>query len=148
MDGKKFYANKKSYNLMREVSDRLCREYKLSVIENPQNGKAKQYSEWQAEQSGTPTYRSEIKKDVDAAIKQSMTERQFFNNLSKMGYEIKFGKDITVRANGKERGIKLKRNFGDEYSIEGIRKRILSQDRPIPPLPIPKPKVRRYNCSV
>ena len=35
VDGKKFHRTKKDYCQMREVSDRLCREYGLSVIEKP-----------------------------------------------------------------------------------------------------------------
>ena len=58
-----------------------------------------------------------------------MTERQFFDNLRKKGYEIKIGKDISVRPPGKERFVRLIRNFGEDYSIEQIRRRILSQTR-------------------
>jgi len=144
IDGKRFHACKESYKRMREVSDRLCREYRLSVIENPRNGRAKQYAEWQDERGGKPTYRNEIKNDIDTAIKRSMTERQFFDNLRKSGYEIKFGNDITVKAIGKERGLKLRRNFGEEYSIEGIRKRILAQNRPKLPPPLPAPRIKKY----
>ena len=39
----------------------LCREYGLSVIENPQRGKSKHYGEWRAEQEGRPTWRGLIK---------------------------------------------------------------------------------------
>lgn len=35
VDGKKFYNSPADYARMREVSDRLCREYAISVIENP-----------------------------------------------------------------------------------------------------------------
>ena len=35
VDGKKFYNSPADYRRMREVSDRLCREYGLSVIEKP-----------------------------------------------------------------------------------------------------------------
>ena len=105
----------------------LCREYRLSVIENPQYGKAKQYGEWRAEQEQRPTWRGLIRADMDEAIRQSMTERQFFDNLRKKGYEVKIGKDISVRPPGKERFVRLIRNFGEDYSIEQIRRRILSQ---------------------
>jgi len=125
---------------MRRVSDALCREYGLSVIEKPQRGKSKHYSEWNAERKGQPTYRSMVKNDIDTSIRRSMTERQFFDKLRKLGYEVKPGKDITVRAFGRERGIKLKRNFGDGYSIEGIRRRILAQTRPEIPARYPEPK--------
>ena len=108
----------------------MCREYGLSVIENPQRGKSKHYGEWRAEQEGRPTYLSLIKADVDTAIRQSMTERQFFYRLRQMGYDIKVGKDITVRPPNYPRGRKLMRNFGEDYSMENIRKRILAQRRP------------------
>jgi hypothetical protein len=141
-DGIKFRRTPKDYYNMQKESDALCREYGLSVIENPKRGKSKQYAEWQADKQGKPTYRNMIKSDVDAAIRESMTERQFFDSLRKKGYEIKRGQDITVRHIGRDRGLKLQRNFGDDYSIEAIRERILAQDKPeryiIPPNPPPK----------
>lgn len=129
---------------MQRASDALCREYGLSVIENPQRGKSKHYGEWRAQQEGRPTYLSLIKADVDAAICQSMTERQFFYHLRQMGYEIKMGKDITLRAPGRENGRKLMRNFGEEYSLENIRKRILSQRSPQREY---SPKPKRYRLK-
>jgi hypothetical protein len=142
IDGSKFHRTNKDYYDMRRASDALCREHGLSVIENPERGKSKHYAEWDAERGGHPTWRSLVKSDVDAAIRQSMTERQFFESLSKMGYEAKGGKDISVKPPGKERFVRLRRNFGDDYSIEGIRRRILAQARPerpaIPPAPPPK----------
>ena len=44
-DGYKFYNSPADYARMREVSDRLCREYAISVIENP-GGRAKHYWSW------------------------------------------------------------------------------------------------------
>lgn len=129
VDGIKYHRTKKDYHDMQTVSDGLCREYRLSVIENPQYGKAKQYGEWRAEQEQRPTWRGLIRADIDEAIRQSMTERQFFDNLRKKGYEVKIGKDISVRPPGKERFVRLIRNFGEDYSIEQIRRRILSQTR-------------------
>lgn len=114
---------------MQTVSDELCREYRLSVIENPQYGKAKQYGEWRAEQEQRPTWQGLIRSDIDEAIRQAMTERQFFDALRKKGYAMKLGKDISVRPPGKERFVRLIRNFGEDYSIEQIRRRILSQTR-------------------
>lgn len=129
VDGIKYHRTKKDYHDMQTVSDELCREYRLSVIENPQYGKSKQYGEWRAEQEQRPTWRGLIRADIDEAIRQSMTERQFFDNLRKKGYEVKIGKDISVRPPGKERFVRLVRNFGEDYSIEQIRRRILSHTR-------------------
>jgi hypothetical protein len=68
-----------------------------------------------------------------------MTERQLWDNLRKAGYELKFGKDISVRPPGKERFVRLRRNFGDDYTIEAIRRRILAQARPERPRAPPEP---------
>ena len=48
LDGIKYHRTEKDYFDMQRESDRLCREYGLSVIENPQRGKSKHYGEWRA----------------------------------------------------------------------------------------------------
>ncbi|HHW46091.1 MAG TPA: relaxase/mobilization nuclease domain-containing protein [Clostridiales bacterium] len=143
LDGIKYHRTEKDYYEMQKVSDALCREYGLSVIENPQRGKSRQYGEWRAEQEGRPTWRGLIRAEIDEVIRQSMTERQFFDNLRKRGYEVKVGKDISVRPLGKERFVRLERNFGEDYSYDGIRKRILAQVSRERPLPEPEYRVRR-----
>ena len=134
LDGIKYHRTEKDYYDMQKASDNLCREYGLSVIEEPKQGKGKQYGEWRAEQEGRPTWRGIVRSEIDEAIRQSMTERQFFDNLRKRGYEVKLGKDISVRPPGKERFVRLERNFGELYSYDGIKKRILAQvsrERPL-----------------
>ena len=133
---------------MRATSDRLCREYGLSVIEHPQPGKSRPYGEWRAEQEGRPTYHSIVREDVDEAILQARTEKQFFHFLKEKGYSIKFGKDITIRPEGRERGLKLKRNFGEEYSLESIRRRILEEKPPAIQKEERQTKKKRYVVHV
>jgi hypothetical protein len=147
VDGRKYYRSERDYWLMQTGSDKLCREYGLSVIEDAARGKSRHYGEWQAEKDGKPTYRSLLKADVDAAIAQSMTERQFWGAIQKMGYHVKYGQDITLRPEGKERGLKLCRNFGEDYSIEGIRKRILANTRPHQPAMRIKPPPKRARLT-
>lgn len=130
VDGKKFHRTGQDYRAMREASDALCREYGLSIIETPQPGKSKHYAEHRAEQQGKPTWRFLIKRDVDTALRQSMTERQFFHALQQMGYEVKVGADISVRPKGKERFFRLGRNLGETYTPAGIRRQLLEKCRP------------------
>lgn len=127
-DGKRYHRTNQDYRDMRSASDCLCREYGLSVIAHPEKGKSKHYAEWKAEQEGKPTYHSMVKADVDEAVLKSRTEKQFFHYLKEMGYSIKFGKDITVCQSGRDRGLKLARNFGEDYTLESIRRRILTQE--------------------
>ena len=143
VNGIRYHRTAKDYHDMQTISDRLCREYNLSVIENPQCGQSKHYGEWRAEQEQRPTWRGMVRSDVDEAIRQSMTERQFFDALWQKGYEIKMGKDISVRPQGKERFVRLTRNFGEDYSLEGIRRRILAQRRRTFPLSEPNKRRRR-----
>ena len=147
VDGIKYFRSAKDYHDMQTASDELCREYGLSVIADPQPGKSKQYGEWRAEQEQRPTWRGIVRSDVDDALRQSMTERQFFENLHRKGYEVKVGKDISVRPPGKPRFVRLARNFGDDYTLEGIRRRILEQSRAARPLPEPAPKRKQYQVS-
>ena len=143
-DGKRYYDNKTNYSLMRQTSDRLCREYSLSVIENPQRGKSRHYAEWKAEQESKPTWRGLIREDVDKAIDESMTFTQFIANLRRQGYEVKTGaKYMAVRPNGKERFVRLK-TLGDDYTEETIKERILKNRTPKRPQVLPEPKRKRY----
>lgn len=125
MDGKRYNDCTATYMEMRKASDRLCQEYGLSVIQNPKRGKTKQYGEYRAEKEGRYTYRSNVKADIDRLIAIAKTDKQFFYLLRQEGYEIKVGKDITVRPKDRPRGLKLLRNFGEEYSYESICRRIL-----------------------
>ena len=147
VDGKKYFRSAKDYHDLQATSDALCREYGLSVIEHPQPGKGKHYGEWRAEQEQRPTWRGIVRSDVDEVIRQSMTEQQFFENLHRKGYEVKVGKDISVRPPGKERFVRLARNFGEGYTLDGIRRRILEQSRAVRPLPEPAPKRKHYRVS-
>ena len=127
VDGKKYRSNYKSYvTEIRAVSDELCRKYKLSVIDTENsNHVAKPYVEWLAEKNGQPTWRTAIRQDVDEAIQQSLTWRQFLNALDRNGYEVRMGRKYPVlRPPGKERFVRFK-TLGKRYTPEAIQTRIL-----------------------
>ena len=149
-DGYKFYNSHADYARMREVSDRLCREFEISVIENP-GGRSKNYGEWLAEKNGKPTHKGSIRADIDRAIFASTTERDFLRVMTEMGYEIK------TRGKG---GAPLKypalkppdakgyfrfHKLGDGYALEEIKERILQNIRKQIPFPEAEQKPpRRY----
>jgi hypothetical protein len=129
IDGKRYNDSKGTYNLMKQTSDHLCREYGLSIIEHPKPGRHRSYDTWQAERDGKPTLWSIIREDVDKAIKGSVTFSQFYRNLSELGYEMKPGKYLAIRPQGKERFVRLK-TLGENYKEDAIKQRILSQMLP------------------
>ena len=127
VDGKKYRSNYKSYvTEIRAVSDELCRKYKLSVIDTETSHHvAKPYAEWLAEKNGHPTWRTAIRQDVDDAIQQSLTWRQFLTALEGKGYEINLTRKYPVlRPPGKERFARFK-TLGKRYTPEAIQTRIL-----------------------
>lgn len=128
-DGKRYNDCKTTYDLLRHTSDRLCQEYGLSVIENPQRSKRHSYDAWQAERDGKATWWSIVRNDMDIAIRQSVSMQAFIRHLKALGYEIKPGKYLAVKPQGKERFIRLK-TLGDNYTEDAIKRRILTQRLP------------------
>ena len=127
VDGKKYRSNYKSYvTEIRAVSDELCRKYKLSAIDTENsNHVAKPYAEWLAEKNNHPTWRTAIRQDVDDAIQQSLTWRQFLSAMERKGYEVRMGRKYPVlRPPGKERFVRFK-TLGKRYTLEAIQTRIL-----------------------
>ena len=88
-DGKMFRNNFDTYyHGIRQVSDELCRENRLSVIET--DGKGKSYDEWLSGQAGKPTIRGMVRKDVEQAIAAADSFDGFITELQNMGYTVKY----------------------------------------------------------
>ena len=137
-DGKKYHSNSKSYYTeVRALSDALCQKYGLSIIETPESLRGKrQYEKWRAEENNQPTWRTAIRQDVDDAIRQSLTWRQFVAALQDKGYELRFNRKYPVlRPPGKERFVRFK-TLGKQYTPEVIQTRILYPKTRQPYLPI------------
>lgn len=120
-DGRRYYDNNENYRKMRNLSDRLCRKYRLSVIEHP-DGNSVHYGEWKV----LPTIRQSVRDDVDYAKSSSMTMKQFISSMENMGYTFKFNKHIAVLPPHGKKYIRLRSLSNDDsYSEDAIRKRIL-----------------------
>lgn len=147
LHGGKFNACKESYRKMRAASDRLCKEYGLSIITEHKAYYPKHYVEWAAQEKGQPTWRSAIREDVDKAVMASMSFQAFLRSLKDMGYEVKTGvKHMAIRPPGKERFVRL-RSLGEAYAEDTIRERILRQRAPARPPRAEPPKVLRVRVS-
>lgn len=128
VDGIKYHRTKQDYQQMREASDRLCREYGLSVIENPR-GKGKNYQLYEAEKNGKPTRSNIARADIDRAIAASMSEAEFYSAMASLGYRIETETSTgTMRIHpilitGSNKHIRFD-TLGEEYSLDRIRERI------------------------
>ena len=144
VDGKKLNNNYAMYfKHLRAESDKICAEHGLSVIHNPERSGSRHLQK--AEERGEPTMWNIIRTDIDDAIRQSMTDRQFYQKLRQWGYSVDFNpnrKYPTIRAPGMTQNLRFK-TLGENYTPEAIVQRILKNYRAVyvPPY---KPKVQHY----
>lgn len=148
LDGKRYNDCKRTYREFRSLSDQICREHGLSVIEKPQKTKTPR-SLYLAEQRGEPTRYNIMRADIDAAISRSYTDRFFYNELRQMGYLVRYDdkrKYATIQIPGTKHATRFK-TLGENYTQEAIRERILQNRMPSRPLP-PPPKFIPYNFKM
>ena len=131
-----------TYLKMREVSDRLCLEYGLSVIKNPQRGKSRHIGEIKAEQEGRLTKRDIIRRDMDIAIKHSLRIQEFYSLFQSLGYTLEWrGQYLRIRPDNSTKFFRMDK-LGEGYTYEDVQQRIkdnLLNRRIIPYAPF-KPK--------
>lgn len=101
------------------LSDAICLEHGLSIIENPKRGK-KSYNEWRGDQAKSSHH--DILRSVidDALLKMPADFEAFLKLLLDAGYEIKRGKNVALRGQNQKRFILLD-SLGEEYSENMIR---------------------------
>ena len=87
-DGRKYNYSKSEQKRLRDVSDRLCREYGLSVIERPK--KAPSRPLYLDEKSGKPTRYHVYLEDLAEAISGSRDIPHMMRYLTDKGYEVDF----------------------------------------------------------
>ncbi len=122
IDGKRFPASKATYRAMRECSDRLCKEYSLSVIRDPKR-KGHRNTTWDAA-SSRRCMKCTIRQDINAVIKESYTMDEFFTRMRHLGYQFRLeGKYPSVLAPDAKRWRRLYK-LGTSYELDSIEARI------------------------
>lgn len=126
IDGKKYNERKAEYQRLRDTSDALCREYHLSVIENPVKSKRSQ-GLYQAEKRGELTRYALYRSDIDEAISRSLSLREFYNYLKKKGYLIKERRNSSALKLPHYSQYTRFKTLGEDYSILSIQDQIYRQ---------------------
>ena len=128
---------------LRRLSDRLCLENGLSIVENPKprsKGKFRNYGEWQAGQKKPLTYQDRLRAAIDTALTKKPADfPAFLSLMEQAGYEVKQQRGgISFRAPGQERFTRLRSaTLGEGYNEADIRV-ALSGSRQRPGQPRPK----------
>ncbi len=87
-DGHKYHSSPNSYfKEIRGLSDRLCREYGLSVIDEP-NKRALTYVEWRMQKLGIRTQRQLVDRDVAECLSLAMDVGGFYALMEDRGYTV------------------------------------------------------------
>ena len=130
-DGAKFKNKIGDHKELRKISDEICREHELSVLENRvfySNGKKKEY--W-VHKAGKQTHRDMLCRDVEEALAKCGSFREIEYYLKCLGY--RFQRDFhyahpSVIIDGWQRPIRID-SLGPQYSREAIRERCLENQR-------------------
>lgn len=131
--GRCYQSNKRSYHQIRQMSDKLCEKYNLSVIDDNYHyykkhfkSRGRSHYEWEQNKQGK-SWKSRLQFLIDLNISRSQTWKEFLERMKKAGFEIKEGKHIAFREPNTSRFTRSKR-FGSDYTTERLKERI--QDNP------------------
>lgn len=132
VDGKKYYDNRENYALIRATSDSLCEENGLSTIREKPCPKSKiNYAKFLKNKYENSNYYKDTKQDIDRAIGQAYSYEDFENILKKMGYTLTYrANKLSVCRDGYKRNIRVARTYGDDYTINRITERTMTEKMP------------------
>ena len=138
---------------LRRLSDRVCIEYDLSVIQNPKQhskGRYLHYGQWIGEKPPSAKQRVRLA-IVEALKKQPADFPAFLRLMEESGFLVKHGRGgvISFLAPGQDKPTRLRAStLGDGFDPEDIRA-VIAGERPIPELPQEAPApARRVNLII
>lgn len=116
---KKFRDFKRSGKALAQISDRLCLENGLSIIENPKRSKG-HYGKWLGDEKPL-THSEKLRQTIDEVLTQKpKTFDAFLQLMQSAGYEIKVGKHYAFKGAEQKKFIRL-RSLGEGYSEDEIK---------------------------
>ena len=125
VDGKRYYDNRTTYAELRRLNDLICEEHNISHLKENKTKSGLNYLNYQNKGITYSNYYKQAKIDLDIAISKSHSYQEFLTILKNMDYEVKVrsGK-LSIRGSNYKRNIRIERYFGDDYSIDNIKKQI------------------------
>lgn len=123
-DGKRFHDCKETYEKMKETSDRLCRQYGLSVVEHPKRKQTRDIGEIKAEEEGRYTVRGQIRRDIDIAVSQRDSWQYFVPTFEALGYSMEYrGKYLRIRPDESSKWFRMDK-LGEGYTVDDVKERL------------------------
>ncbi len=139
--GRKFHECREVYRQMKEASNRLCKEYGLSVIDNPDIRRKHSRSEWQEAKKGN-SWKDDLRKNIEAIVLVSRSWDEYVRNMETVGYHLRQGKHVTYTDPD---GHRVRDNtLGREWTKEAIVNNIEKQKHMMRKGSDHKEKIRRF----
>lgn len=130
---RKFKDVLRSGKVVAELSDSLCREHRLAIVENPQD-KTVSYDKWQGS-SARITSRDTIRMMIDSALRmQPDGFDALMQLLEEAGCRVKRGAQISVKPPSGKRFIRLD-SLGSAYTAAALRNVLDGRQVHIPRIP-------------
>jgi len=127
LTGQKFNDNQKTLKRIREYSDRVCLAFGIQpIITKNRKGKNLAYNEWKNKKRGT-SWKEKIRLEIDRLIGTVKNLDELLSELEALGYTIKKGKYISIKAPKQERFVRTK-TLGEDYTEESLISRIRWRD--------------------
>ncbi|MBP6492441.1 MAG: relaxase/mobilization nuclease domain-containing protein [Clostridia bacterium] len=130
----KFRNFLRSSEAIRKISDKLCLENGLSIIEASKQGPS-DYGKWLGDKKPL-SWQEKLRQIIDAVMAQKPADFDTFLKLmAENGYEVKQGQHLAFKAIGQQKFTRL-RSLGEGYSEDELRSAILGKT-------VHTPKVKR-----
>ena len=116
----------KVFEKIQHISDDLCREHGISVIENPQRGTSKSHYEWETDKSGQ-SWKSRLKNIIDETVTESTSFDDLLAKLRAKNVEVVYKPEnkITIKFKLPEQQRYARgRTLGWYYDEPQLRRRI------------------------
>ncbi|MCM1228477.1 MAG: relaxase/mobilization nuclease domain-containing protein, partial [Clostridium sp.] len=116
----------RAWKKLMDLSDEICRDHGLSVIENPEMGKGKSHFEWDMNRQNL-SWKARLKFAIDQVIKESENFEDFLRKCKAHGIEVVYNPehviDLKFRLDGQKKFTRS-RTLGWFYESKQITRRI------------------------
>ena len=127
LTGKKFYDNQTTLNKTKEYSDRVCLAFGIQPYDKSKGkGKTMAYNEWENKKHDT-SWKQKIRLEIDRLIVSVKNIDELLYELEMLGYTVKRGKYISIKAPEQQRFLRCK-TLGEDYTEASLISRILWRD--------------------
>lgn len=90
--GLKFHQSKQDLLKIKELSNKICKEYGLTITEQKSKVADIKINEYQARIKGI-SWKEVLTKDIDSVMEKSNNKYEFFREMNELGYKVNWSKE-------------------------------------------------------